>query len=595
MQSNIDQINGSWDPLAVASNTDAEILTAAKKREIKNILKSYVGTYDPMSELIQNAMDAVERRQNIDGTDFMPRLMICIDLQENSLQVIDNGCGFNREQFQAFLAPSISFKKDTTTRGNKGVGATYIAYGFNNLEIRTRNNEFEFSGRFRNGRNWVDDNSGTIHRPHVEPVNSEDLSFDLLQQGTSVKLIFGGKNTRPTSLAWYQAVTPEQWLYLLLIRTPLGHLNLPDGSASGIGFELTVVDAGGTRRCLTEVPARYKFPHDEIKASVRLKYVRNAQLHAISQARDPQKAIEKYRNSNGIYEFYDTADISRIRKFSTDEIELINQYNVTAYGYFAYSTAIWDQLNDVKANLRRGYRVIKGGLQMANNFMVQGELITIPLNKSTGHQNQTHVIVHFTGADPDLGRKGFQPELKALSENIAVSIVGQLSGRRDVLKGDSGETPDIEKEIQVHEWIREQELHEKEHPLSLNSEHFFLPTKSISIRSEPRSEQDVIVLFKQLIAGGVIRGIRLLSTSQISQYDGVFRYVAEAPLEHLVFDPVKNPLGVYEEQLTKVYQGPPRIIEYKFSLDGLIREFEARYKNEKDVALAVFWDFGKEY
>ncbi|WP_198389217.1 hypothetical protein [Sinorhizobium meliloti] len=53
----------TWDPLDAANSTDLEILTAAKKREIKNILKSYVGTYDPMSELLQNAMDAVEKRQ----------------------------------------------------------------------------------------------------------------------------------------------------------------------------------------------------------------------------------------------------------------------------------------------------------------------------------------------------------------------------------------------------------------------------------------------------------------------------------------------------------------------------------------------------
>ena len=48
----------SWDPLTSGQDVDAEILFAAKKREIKNILKSYVGMYDSFSELIQNAMDA---------------------------------------------------------------------------------------------------------------------------------------------------------------------------------------------------------------------------------------------------------------------------------------------------------------------------------------------------------------------------------------------------------------------------------------------------------------------------------------------------------------------------------------------------------
>ena len=102
-----------WDPLDIANRSDLEILTAAEKREIKNILKSYVGTYDPMSELIQNAMDAVEKRQAADPT-FTPKLDIVIDLAENSFQVIDNGTGFDREQFRAFMAPNISFKKEAT-------------------------------------------------------------------------------------------------------------------------------------------------------------------------------------------------------------------------------------------------------------------------------------------------------------------------------------------------------------------------------------------------------------------------------------------------------------------------------------------------
>ncbi|MGL4668798.1 MAG: hypothetical protein ACRCWR_12830, partial [Saezia sp.] len=72
-------------------------------------------------------------------------------------------------------------------------------------------------------------------------------------------------------------------------------------------------------------------------------------------------------------------------------------------------------------------------------------------------------------------------------------------------------------------------------------------------------------------------------------------YVAEEPLENLIFDQIKNPLGVYEEQLITAFNGPPKILEYKFSLDGLIREFESNVKNEKDISLAVFWEFGEEY
>lgn len=73
----------SWDPLEAAKESDLEILTAGKKREIKNILKSYVGAYDPMSELIQNAMDSVERRLTLEEPSYTPKITIQINLQEN--------------------------------------------------------------------------------------------------------------------------------------------------------------------------------------------------------------------------------------------------------------------------------------------------------------------------------------------------------------------------------------------------------------------------------------------------------------------------------------------------------------------------------
>jgi hypothetical protein len=47
--------------------------------------------------------------------------------------------------------------------------------------------------------------------------------------------------------------------------------------------------------------------------------------------------------------------------------------------------------------------------------------------------------------------------------------------------------------------------HEKNDPLIIKREDVFLPTKQITLTADPLVEQDVIVLFNQLLAGGVIR------------------------------------------------------------------------------------------
>src|SRR5688572_28805276 len=113
-----------FDPLEFKSTKVNDAALGALKREIENILSSYVGWYDPFCELIQNALDAVEARVAIEksaGTEatYTPRVNIRIDLDENALTVTDNGIGLDKDKFEQFLAPNFSFKSGGKTRGHK--------------------------------------------------------------------------------------------------------------------------------------------------------------------------------------------------------------------------------------------------------------------------------------------------------------------------------------------------------------------------------------------------------------------------------------------------------------------------------------------
>jgi len=574
--------NSSWDPLSVGTSAEAEILSSAKKREIKNILKSYVGMYDSFSELIQNAMDAVDKRANINEADYQRKIWLTIDLSENSFSITDNGIGFNENEFQLFLAPNISFKDGGDTRGNKGVGSTYIGYGFDYLQFGTKANGYEFLGSLEDGRNWVEDSKGIVTRPKVTASESDDIAFSEIDRGSTFKIKFGGNYTRPKDLSWYSASKPEQWLYLLLIKTPLGSIGYIDNPKPDIKFNLKVISKNGATKEITDQSAKYIFPHLKIKASVNLKDVLAIQVKLTEAGKDASIIPAKYTKSNGIYEYFSSEELLRLRPTDRDFKGLVTKYKIEAYGYFTYSTSVWDQFNDKLANLRKGYRVLKGGLQLANNNMPQGDLITIPLTSNIGYQNQCHIIVHYNNADPDLGRKGFQPELKDIAEKASVAIVNRFKKWKRLLKADSGVKPDITKEKELHEWIKEQEKHERLNPLILANKNFFAPINEISITSEPQSEQDVIVLFNQLIAGGVIRGINLLATSQVKQYDGVYKYIVKEPFENHEYDKLNNPLGVEELHFQTEHVSPPKVLEYKYNLDALIHEFETEYKNEKD-------------
>ena len=216
-----------FDPLDYKSSKQSEAAFHALKREIRNILSSYVGWFDPFCELIQNALDAVDLRykeESSDGnvaTTYVPTVQVLIDIQNNRLTVTDNGVGLSKDQFQQFLAPNFSFKSGST-RGHKGVGATYVAYGFNHLQVATKSPSFTAIGKIENARRWLDDPSPSGN-PKVIPEKNKviDDSFDKNDRGVSISVQFD-ETTHPKKLNWIQSSTADAWLPILSVKTGLG-------------------------------------------------------------------------------------------------------------------------------------------------------------------------------------------------------------------------------------------------------------------------------------------------------------------------------------------------------------------------------------
>jgi len=360
---------------------------------------------------------------------------------------------------------------------------------------------------------------------------------------------------------------------------------------------LEVIDEEGRLTSKSITAPEYLYPHTVIPACKSLDEIQKKQSELISSGKNAAKLPDSFYKLNGLYKTWETSAFSPTGIFKglhENDFELLTQYKVSCYGFFCYSTDIWDSYNDNVLKIRKGERILRGGLQLATNTMPQGDLLLIPLTRNIGYQNVTHVVVHFVGAEPDLGRKGFQPELEELAKKISTIVVAAFLGWRHHLKQETGAPPDIVERKNIHDWIVEQEVHEKNQPLVITRSDVFLPTMEPSITSKPLNEQDVIALFNQLLAGGVIRGVRLMAASQYKQYDSVARLILKPPLENHKFDVAKNPLGVVGEDI-KEFLSEPRILEYKYSFDALIEEFEKGEKTEKDIQLVVAWEMGAKW
>lgn len=308
---------------------------------------------------------------------------------------------------------------------------------------------------------------------------------------------------------------------------------------------------------------------------------------------------DKYCNLDFVYDTWSADELQALLSNALDDEEhsVIRDHSPTVAVEFGYTAKIWSQFNE-GLGLRSGYRVLNSGIQLAANNMPQGETIQVPLTRSIGRQNQVHFLVHFDNYTPDLGRKGFHRELTDFAKSIARKITeSHLSKLRGQLKANTGVAPDLVRELKIADWKREMLEHEIDRPLVLRSPHFFHPIERVSITSAPTREQDVIALFHQLVAGGVIRGISVMSTNERFTYDGLYRVTFDLAQELYTYDAETNPLGVSLE-ITKELSGrvtEPRVLEYKFCLDGLVEDFDSLDKNIKDIDLCIAWTTGEQY
>jgi len=587
----------NFDPLQAKYSGTEEVVFISIKREIQNILSSYVGWFDPFCELIQNALDSIEERMRFKEKGYVPSVTILIDLKNNRIAVTDNGVGFEEQQYVKFLAPNFSFK-NSRTRGHKGVGSTYLAYGFNYIQISTKSPEFVARGKMLNARKWLA-NDNPASNPLVVPDAEEtvDSSFNDVDRGVSICIKYDDTTT-PKDLSWIKISTAENWLKVLRIKTGLGAII----SNLDIKVKVKVVAKNGQISTAEHKGIEYLWINEILDKTQTYTAIKLKSDELYKKKGRDYKLPSKFLNLNAIYDKWTYERLASEITLEQEERDIIERCHPKTYFCYVYSTKVWEKFNN-SLGARAGISIMNGGIQLAANNMPQGELILIPLKKSAGRQFQLHILMHFENCSADLGRKGFQKDITDFSKSIAKKIAdGPLKKVQKCFRKNSGVLPDLMREKALDDWKKVMNNHEQENPLILDNPNFFLPIKKISMTSVPTREQDVIALFNQLLAGGVIRGVKIMSTNERFTYDGLFHIAIEPPFENQIYNVEKNPLGIVgdivediKEKFPDGFYSDPKVLEYKYSLDGLIEDIESGLKNTNDINLVIAWEAGESY
>lgn len=586
----------NFDPLSESlelPGADNAIFQEATRRVVENILKSYTGYFDAFSEMLQNALDAIDAKRRVEGGAYHPSLWIDIDIRGKRLRVTDNGIGMDRSQFLYCFRPNVSFKSRRESRGHKGVGATFLAYGYSVVTLQSKRDGESLAARLRNGRQWADDVGSHYDRPKLEKIQFSIPELESSASGTSIEIVIGD-GQRP-SLSWLNASRADQWSQVLRARTPLGgvYLKSPE-KVTKTKVIIRVTDAAGN--CTKEEieNPEYIYPH-EIGFLQRVESIRSIQSALAKLKGDPQEQMrvipENFKRLDASWEIWDKEDLLNednpfAKDLDTSQRELIERHNVVVYACFVSTAKSWTKWRDEYLQINNVADIMKGGLIIASDHMVQGDRLVIPLTSAIGYQANTHIIVHFSDGNPDMGRKAFQPELKVLAEELSKRVVDIFKRYISLMREDAG-NPIQSASRELQQWLVTQEAWRSQNPLE-----YKIGDRSLAFLSAPQSEQDVIALFHELIGMGLIRGYGIYATSENLRYDSLI--LTDYPDQTYSFDIKSNRLGVALPHINNGESGA-MILEYKYSMDGLIADFDKEEKYPRDIGLCVCWELGSSY
>ena len=574
------------DPLATVIQTGDY-----KRRLVSGVLESYNSNYDFLAESVQNAVDAIEDAK-LRGYRGPFRLDVTVNLQENSVSVLDTGVGMTEHELSRAVTPHVSLKVDNkiimrrgekhSYRGYKGVGLTLLAYGTDDLTLHSKAESRELVAlRMRYGNAWA-----RGERQDSAMVDKDDDQSPLrrLKRGTFVRLQFS-PSTRPKSLS---ALSPhiDAWNAILRTRTAIGQVLIGRTPLVDIKFSLTLVDSQGEKSVCRPQPS-FLFPHNVVRnpdfrfLDVGKYYEQHPEL--------PEIPVD-FRRQDGIFTYWDTERIRAALTHSERDTfqEQLNVYRPTLYAFVPYQGGVWGEMNEILSK-SRARRYLAPGLVLAINRQRLADLFPIDATRYESFSQNVLVVVHFDDARPDQGRKTVQDEVLATAKSAANRVVQHLADQRSFLRA-TGETPSAQQrqvERDKQDWEFNVSKHRERSPLHI---------PPVAYESEPLTEQDVVGLFHQLCALGAFPGIHFLATSQSQTYDSLVFFSCGSDERGLrardcILGLAPSVLGDEDKFTTRNLT-----LEFKNNLDSLIDDIddENRPKQYQHIDICVCWSAVQE-
>lgn len=620
-------------------NTYKDGATAQIETDVKNrslaILRDYRNSWDVYSELVQNSVDAINRKYNIlqnsscneYGYDFeieMPeeefrgKILIEISPTNRTISISDNGTGLQGDKIEKLLLPDGSDKKPGKEYGYKGKGLTYAVFSSKAFKITSNfigtpdeTNMLALDGLF----GWVTDSTDSIPFPSSPTPDVINVTDDLGEYNTKIELQlhdnykedFSPLACLDNAFSLLDFGNYEAFINLLRTKTAIGNTNILFNKTPIVDIDISLViyNDDGSIACNESVPYAYAHPKDLVGDTLSFDftdYVKNE----LTRAGHDKK-------------FYCLTNIK-------PDVTIGEKPAITVS--VCMSAILKDSLNLINDNLGYDEAMIASGagyepgVYLSLNGMPTGIRIANWGDKKGGTYLRYYVIADCSlevGNELDSGRKGITEYRATQISDYAFSMkddtidtsdkfhsyaTSELTSERD--DRDTRDLFDDEPDDFTKRVIKARTA-QKEQDSDPIAQYVIANSSLLHI---PDNEEEVRTLFHELLARGIIKGYKtVFDAANRSTYDAALDYCIAVDENNAKG---KDPNGYAENILnTCIRKKIPYIdfeiwgkrckhkaeqvlcAEFKYGLDDLLNDILdiKSTKNPEEIDLVIAWDY----
>lgn len=500
--------------------------TAQIRHQIKGVLESYSHEWDILAELSQNAVDAVVRANPTRG-----HIVFDINAQHRTIEIRDNGAGIDPSDLLRLLRPFGSDKGGQINQiGQKGVGLTFVLFSTVSFELETHSDKGSASAKVHSARSWADSDDDTELLVELSSIQNSSL-------GTTIKIKLADQEAALFNLSFAELT------FALRTRTALGSTNFIWGEPLNCDVKFRHVDISGNANEI-EFDCNYLLPIEGLKS-------------------DDIISVEEYldwRNEG------DRSDAEKRRKLKDRIVYTTGKKyqagrDIKYWSCFVPNRAVWQKLSDFRGltdpaaadelsngdDMFRGFK-FSGGLATSSKGMPTGIFLELKPRGSAGYFPNFFIIVEDPSLSFDIGRKSIQGRQQGMLREIAYEQFREYIN--DFVKYISGSIDDPDPSYDREELFAE---------IASIAE---LGSESSRFAKRPNSQEaTVAAMFFEQVGKGKFASFNPHISGYRDRYDLYGRIGARS-----------------------------QVVEFKFDLAGLFRDFSDERKMFDEINTVVLWE-----